>query len=81
MSDEPEKRVEVMANDAVVGAIEEISAKTGEAPEDVILRAIGIYKSIVEHITSGSGVVRFVNNDLSHKTLKIPNAQAETRSR
>lgn len=43
---------------------------TDEGPRDILLRAMGIYRSIIRHVKTG-GVVKFHSPDGDSKTLKV----------
>lgn len=61
------------APDSVVECVKEILDKTeDENAEQVVARALGIYRRMVRHVASKEGVVRFVYNDVTFKTLKLP---------
>lgn len=54
---------------AIEEAAHEISEATGESPEQSVLRAMGLLRSIVRHWQKG-GEVKFVDGDGTEKTLK-----------
>jgi hypothetical protein len=51
-------------------AVLQIHQITGEGPETVVLKAVGIYRSIVKYVQAG-GSVQFVDADGKAKTLKV----------
>lgn len=63
----------VGAPSATIECVKELLESTdADDVEEIITRALGIYRSIVRHVASEAGSVRFVNNDLTYKTLKVP---------
>lgn len=61
------------APDSIVECVKEMLEKTeDETVEQVMARALGLYRRAVRHIASKEGVVRFVYNDATFKTLKLP---------
>lgn len=54
-----------------------LAETTDESPQDLILRGLSVYRSIVRHARAG-GTVKFVGTDGSEKTLKVRLRPKET---